>query len=113
MQDGQGIVIDLDFEKQMTETEIKSLCGQLQYCYASNTRSAVPCHLYFTSLQVHSPPLIYSLAHPFTDTLTFIRLLNQSCSLIQSFACLLVQYLPHLLACWLPHSVHSTVFHKS
>ena len=52
MQDGQGIVIDLDFEKQMTETEIKSLCGQLQYCYASNTRSAVPCHLYFTSLQV-------------------------------------------------------------
>ena len=52
MQDGQGVVIDLDFEKQMTETEIKSLCGQLQYCYASNTRSAVPCHLYFTSLQV-------------------------------------------------------------
>ncbi|KAL3135605.1 hypothetical protein ABBQ38_006086 [Trebouxia sp. C0009 RCD-2024] len=51
MQDGQGIVIDLDFEEQMTETEIKSLCGQLQYCYSSNTRSAVPCHLYFTSMQ--------------------------------------------------------------
>ena len=51
MQDGQGIVIDLDFEKQMTEGEIKSLCSQLQYSYASNTRAAVPCHLHFTSLQ--------------------------------------------------------------
>lgn len=58
MQDGQGIVIDLDFEKQMTETEIRSLCGQLQYCYSSNTRSAVPCHLYFTSLQVLWSPFI-------------------------------------------------------
>ena len=55
MQHGQGVVIDLDFEKQMTETEIRSLCGQLQYCYASNTRAAVPCHLYFTSLQVLQP----------------------------------------------------------
>lgn len=63
MQDGQGIVIDLDFEKQMTETEIKSLCGQLQYCYSSNTRSAVPCHLYFTSLQVSWSLFIRSL-HP-------------------------------------------------
>lgn len=52
MEDGQGIVIDLDFEEHMTETEAKSLCGQLQYCHSSNTRSAVPCHLYFTSMQV-------------------------------------------------------------
>ena len=51
MLDGQGIVIDLDFEKEMTESEIKSLCGQLQYSYSSNTRAAVPCHLHFTSLQ--------------------------------------------------------------
>lgn len=51
MQSGQGIVIDLDFEKQMTENEIKSLCSQLQYCYSSNTHAVVPCHLYFTSLQ--------------------------------------------------------------
>ena len=51
MQSGQGIVIDLDFDEQMTESEIKSLCGQLQYCYSSNTHAAVPCHLYFTSLQ--------------------------------------------------------------
>ena len=58
MQDGQGIVIDLDFEEQMKETEIKSLCGQLQYCYSSNIRAALPCHLYFTSMQVaHS--LVY------------------------------------------------------
>ncbi|KAA6419672.1 MAG: tRNA (guanine(9)-N1)-methyltransferase-like [Trebouxia sp. A1-2] len=51
MQSGQGVVIDLDFEQQMTESEIKSLCGQLQYSYSSNTHAAVPCHLYFTSLQ--------------------------------------------------------------
>ena len=53
MQHGQGVVIDLDFEGQMTEAEIKSLCGQLQYLYASNTRAAVPCHLYLASLQVN------------------------------------------------------------
>lgn len=51
LQEGQGIVIDLDFEEQMTESEVRSLCGQLQYAYSSNTRAAVPCHLYFTSLQ--------------------------------------------------------------
>lgn len=51
MQSGQGIVIDLDFDDQMTESEIKSLCGQLQYCYSSNTHAVVPGHLYFTSLQ--------------------------------------------------------------
>ena len=52
MQDGQGVVIDLDFDEHMTESELKSLCGQLQYSYSSNTRAAVPCHLYFTSMQV-------------------------------------------------------------
>ena len=60
LQEGQGIVIDLDFEEQMTESEVKSLCGQLQYAYSSNTRAAVPCHLYFTSLQasISIPPLL-------------------------------------------------------
>ncbi len=60
MQSGQGIVIDLDFDQQMTETEIKSLCGQLQYCYSSNTHAVVPCHLYFTSLQASTSVLVFA-----------------------------------------------------
>lgn len=54
MAEGQSIIIDCDFEEQMTESEIKSLCGQLQYCYASNIRATKPCHLSFTSLKVSS-----------------------------------------------------------
>ena len=52
VKEGQTIIIDCDFEEQMTENEIKSLCGQLGYCYSSNVRAAKPCHLCFTSLKV-------------------------------------------------------------
>ena len=60
MAEGQSIIIDCDFEEQMTETEIKSLCGQLQYCYASNVRASKPCHLSFTSLKVSSILTLWS-----------------------------------------------------
>lgn len=48
------MVVDLDFEDKMTDTEIRSLCQQLAYAYGENTRAAVPCHLALTSLKVNS-----------------------------------------------------------
>ena len=51
LQTGQRIVIDLDFEDCMTESELKSLCQQLIYCYSSNLNAATPCNLVLSSLQ--------------------------------------------------------------
>eukprot|EP00208_Stichococcus_sp_RCC1054_P006353 CAMPEP_0206144746 /NCGR_PEP_ID=MMETSP1473-20131121/25139_1 /ASSEMBLY_ACC=CAM_ASM_001109 /TAXON_ID=1461547 /ORGANISM="Stichococcus sp, Strain RCC1054" /LENGTH=446 /DNA_ID=CAMNT_0053540675 /DNA_START=271 /DNA_END=1611 /DNA_ORIENTATION=+ len=50
LESGQRVVIDLDFEGCMTETEVHSMAHQLQHCYAANNQAAVPCHLYLTGV---------------------------------------------------------------
>jgi len=45
MQSGQRIVIDLDFSDKMTNSELKSMCQQVSYCYHVNCTSPTPCHL--------------------------------------------------------------------
>ena len=52
LKSGQGIILDLDFQDLMTEQEMRSLVGQLQFAYAANCKAEVPAHLYFTSLTV-------------------------------------------------------------
>ena len=52
LKSGQGIVLDLDFQDLMTEQEMRSLVGQLQFAYAANCKAEVPAHLYFTSFSV-------------------------------------------------------------
>lgn len=45
------MVVDLDFEEQMTQSEINSICHQLMHSYSANSRAAAPCHLHFTSIK--------------------------------------------------------------
>ena len=52
LKSGQGIILDLDFQDLMTEQEMRSLVGQLQFAYAANCKAEVPAHLYFTSFNV-------------------------------------------------------------
>ena len=49
MQSGMKVVIDLDFQEKMVEQDMRHLCQQLAYSYASNTRAEKPCHLHLTS----------------------------------------------------------------
>jgi len=48
------VVVDLDFEEQMTQSEINSICHQLMHSYSANSRAAAPCHLHFTSIKARS-----------------------------------------------------------
>lgn len=48
---GQRLIVDLSFEEKMTDSELKSLCQQLAYCYSANARSSKPMHLIFTGVQ--------------------------------------------------------------
>ncbi|CAK9156798.1 unnamed protein product [Ilex paraguariensis] len=50
-QDGQNIVIDLEFSHLMSSTELSSLVQQIMYCYAVNGRCASPAHLWLTGCQ--------------------------------------------------------------
>lgn len=50
LENGQCIVIDLDFEGFMTNVEVNSMVYQLTFCYAANKAAAAPCHLYLTSV---------------------------------------------------------------
>lgn len=52
------MVIDLDFEGCMTETEVHSMAHQLQHCYAANNQAAVPCHLYLTGVTVREEAVV-------------------------------------------------------
>mmetsp|Transcript_33727 Transcript_33727/g.106045 ORF Transcript_33727/g.106045 Transcript_33727/m.106045 type:complete len:267 (+) Transcript_33727:26-826(+) len=45
-----SVVIDLSFEKLMTEREIASLAQQISYSYSSNRRAAFPTRLVLSSL---------------------------------------------------------------
>ncbi|GAB2221191.1 hypothetical protein Drorol1_Dr00012361 [Drosera rotundifolia] len=47
-ENGQNIIIDLEFSHLMTVTELSSLVQQIMYCYAVNSRCASPCHLWLT-----------------------------------------------------------------
>lgn len=47
-ENGQNIIIDLEFSHLMTVTELRSLVQQIMYCYAVNSRCASPCHLWLT-----------------------------------------------------------------
>ena len=40
---GQRLVIDLDFEDCMSDTELKSLCKQLVYCWSANLKVHTSC----------------------------------------------------------------------
>ncbi|CAN1336868.1 tRNA (guanine(9)-N1)-methyltransferase [Linum perenne] len=48
---GQNIVIDLEFAHLMAVSEIHSLVQQIMYCYAENGRCKVPGHLWLTGCQ--------------------------------------------------------------
>jgi hypothetical protein len=52
LQSGQKIVIDLDFADLMTDTELRSICQQLGYCWHANCAARAPAHLALTSLHV-------------------------------------------------------------
>lgn len=45
------IVIDYDFEAQMTPNEIKSIVQQTNFCYGVNGQAKVPVHLVLTSVK--------------------------------------------------------------
>ncbi|PKI47539.1 hypothetical protein CRG98_032129 [Punica granatum] len=47
-ENGQKIVIDLEFSHLMSSNEINSLSQQIMYCYAVNGRSPTPAHLWLT-----------------------------------------------------------------
>ncbi|PKA59813.1 tRNA (guanine9-N1)-methyltransferase [Apostasia shenzhenica] len=47
-QQGQKIVLDLEFADLMKPGEMQSLAHQIMYCYAVNGRSEIPAHLYLT-----------------------------------------------------------------
>ena len=49
-QNGQPLVIDLEFGNLMHPGEIKSLTQQMMICYASNNRAAVPYRLTLTGV---------------------------------------------------------------
>ncbi|KAA8519225.1 hypothetical protein F0562_013481 [Nyssa sinensis] len=50
-QQGQNIVVDLEFSDLMTPAEIHSLVQQIMYCYAVNGRCTSPSHLWLTGCQ--------------------------------------------------------------
>lgn len=45
---GQNVVVDLQFTHLMTPSETRSLVQQIMYCYAVNGRCASPAHLWLT-----------------------------------------------------------------
>ncbi|PNH03558.1 Armadillo repeat-containing protein 8 [Tetrabaena socialis] len=51
LESGPRIVIDLDFEEQMTESDIRHLVQQLGFSYSANKQVERPAHLYFTSFK--------------------------------------------------------------
>lgn len=50
-QNGQNVVIDLEFSHLMAPNEINSLVQQIMYCYAVNGRCSSPAHLWLTGCQ--------------------------------------------------------------
>ena len=56
LDNGQRIIIDLDFADKMTGAELRSVCKQLAYSYSANTRAAQPGHLILTSYQASLLP---------------------------------------------------------
>ncbi|OVA10819.1 tRNA (guanine-N1-)-methyltransferase [Macleaya cordata] len=58
-EEGQKIVIDLEFSDLMNPSEINSLVQQIMYCYAVNGRCTSPAHLWLTGCggEMHAPLL--------------------------------------------------------
>ncbi|KAM3328157.1 tRNA (guanine(9)-N1)-methyltransferase [Capsicum galapagoense] len=50
-QNGQNVVIDLEFDRLMNSSELHSLVQQIMYCYAVNGRCSCPAHLWLTGCQ--------------------------------------------------------------
>ncbi|XP_059307078.1 tRNA (guanine(9)-N1)-methyltransferase [Lycium ferocissimum] len=50
-QNGQNVVIDLEFDHLMNTSELHSLVQQIMYCYAVNGRCSSPAHLWLTGCQ--------------------------------------------------------------
>ncbi|CAN4114617.1 unnamed protein product [Withania somnifera] len=50
-QNGQNLVIDLEFDHLMNSSELHSLVQQIMYCYAVNGRCSCPAHLWLTGCQ--------------------------------------------------------------
>jgi tRNA (guanine9-N1)-methyltransferase len=48
MQQGQNIVIDLEFGEKMKPNEVSSLVQQVMYCYAANGKAGVPSRMSLT-----------------------------------------------------------------
>ncbi|KAJ1820147.1 tRNA (guanine(9)-N(1))-methyltransferase [Coemansia sp. RSA 2671] len=47
---GHRFVIDMDFDEKMSETEVKSMCSQVQRCYAANRQASHRVDLHVTQL---------------------------------------------------------------
>ncbi|KAL3355035.1 hypothetical protein AABB24_019225, partial [Solanum stoloniferum] len=50
-ENGQNVVIDLEFDHLMNSSELHSLVQQIMYCYAVNGRCSCPAHLWLTGCQ--------------------------------------------------------------
>ncbi|XP_004250300.2 tRNA (guanine(9)-N1)-methyltransferase [Solanum lycopersicum] len=50
-ENGQNVVIDLEFDNLMNSSELHSLVQQIMYCYAVNGRCSSPAHLWLTGCQ--------------------------------------------------------------
>jgi len=51
VQKGKRIIIDCDFEEQMTDRECNSLGTQLAYCHNSNKKAKKPLGLQITGIK--------------------------------------------------------------
>jgi hypothetical protein len=49
LQEGLRVVIDLDFEDYMVESDKRHLCQQLSYSYSANKAADVPLHMILAS----------------------------------------------------------------
>lgn len=60
-ENGQNIVVDLDFAHLMTPAEHNSLVQQIMYCYAVNGRCACPAHVWLTGCHGEMSSLLQRL----------------------------------------------------
>lgn len=49
LKEGQRVIIDMDFEDLMIESDRRHLCQQLSYSYSANKAVAEPLHLVLSS----------------------------------------------------------------
>ena len=56
------VIIDLDFEEQLTEKEKKSMAQQLMYCYGMNKRATCPLGVHFAGLRGETETMLTNIS---------------------------------------------------